>query len=45
MIDVNEIKDVTIAEIMSVIDEDGFVVITKDSVHYYKDEEKQNEVK
>ncbi len=44
MIDVNEVKDRTIAEIMNVIDGDGFVVITKDSVHYYKDEEKKSEV-
>lgn len=44
MIDVNEVKDKTIGEIMKVIDGDGFVVITKDSVHYYKSDDKKKEV-
>lgn len=44
MIDVNEVKDKTIGEIMKVIDAEGFVVITKDSVHYYKNEDKKSEV-
>lgn len=44
MIDVNEVKDKTVGEVMKVIDGDGFVVITKDSVNYYRNEEKKSEV-
>ncbi|WP_315076259.1 hypothetical protein [uncultured Clostridium sp.] len=44
MIDVNEVKNKTIGEVMKVIDGDGFVVITKDSVNYYKNEDNKSEV-
>ena len=44
MIDVDEVKNKTISEVMKVINGDGFVVITKDSIHYYKNEDKKSEV-